>query len=134
MGARYYDGEIGKFISADPVFLGLGDQAAVQAGTGQKLQSVLSDPQGLNSYAYARNNPMRLVDPNGAWFKEVLTGQQSFASFAVELGDAGNALYSQSSVAAAAMDHPVATGAVMGAAAGLAYAAPAAICDSGSGL
>lgn len=53
-GARYYYSSIGRFISQDPAFLKL-DQLDIQ----------LSDPQSWNSYAYARNNPLALVDPDG---------------------------------------------------------------------
>ncbi|TCP25125.1 RHS repeat-associated protein [Tenacibaculum skagerrakense] len=51
-GQRYYAGNIGRFISQDPV--ALFDPGAF-----------LSDPQQLNSYTYARNNPVIFVDPNG---------------------------------------------------------------------
>ena len=44
-GARYYDPEIGRFISADTI---------VQAPY---------DPQSLNRYSYCRNNPINYVDP-----------------------------------------------------------------------
>jgi RHS repeat-associated protein len=46
-GARYYDPRVGRFGTADTV-----------------LPDVY-DPQQLNRYAYARNNPIRLVDPDG---------------------------------------------------------------------
>ena len=45
--ARYYDPEIGRFISADSVLGKLGN------------------PQSLNKYAYTLDNPYRYVDPNG---------------------------------------------------------------------
>jgi RHS repeat-associated protein len=45
---RWYDPTIGRFISADQ-----------DAGE-------VSDPQSLNRYVYAFNNPARYVDPNGA--------------------------------------------------------------------
>jgi len=46
-GARYLDNEIGRFISMDPWN---GDQ---------------SNPQTLNKYSYALNNPVIIVDPTG---------------------------------------------------------------------
>lgn len=46
-GARYYDPSIGRFLSPD------------------KTIPRLDDPQSLNSYAYARNNPLSRIDPNG---------------------------------------------------------------------
>jgi hypothetical protein len=51
MGARYMDPQIGRFVTPD---------AYVQDST---------DPQFLNRYAYARNNPIKFTDPTGnfAW-------------------------------------------------------------------
>jgi RHS repeat-associated protein len=46
-GARYYDPQIGRFISADTI---------VQAPY---------DPQSLNRYSYCRNNPVKYIDPSG---------------------------------------------------------------------
>ena len=46
-GARYYHPVIGRFISADT------------------FVPQPYDPQSLNRYSYARNNPMKLVDPTG---------------------------------------------------------------------
>ncbi|MEK7564320.1 MAG: FG-GAP-like repeat-containing protein [Patescibacteria group bacterium] len=59
LNARYYNSQTGKFISQDPVFLGL--------GVDPRTQEALRDPQSLNSYSYARNNPITLSDPNGEW-------------------------------------------------------------------
>ncbi|MDP2932874.1 MAG: RHS repeat-associated core domain-containing protein, partial [bacterium] len=50
-GARYYDPQIGRFITADPT-----------------IQQPY-DPQDLNRFAYCRNNPINLIDPNGLGFK-----------------------------------------------------------------
>jgi RHS repeat-associated protein len=47
---RYYSSTMGRFTSPDPVSL-----------TSQRK----TDPQRLNLYAYARNNPVLLTDPNG---------------------------------------------------------------------
>ncbi|WP_424210900.1 polymorphic toxin-type HINT domain-containing protein [Streptomyces sp. BI20] len=46
LGARLYDPEVGRFLSADPVL-------------------DLLDPMQSNGYAYAHNNPVTLADPTG---------------------------------------------------------------------
>ncbi|MBU7027823.1 MAG: hypothetical protein HXS48_12880, partial [Theionarchaea archaeon] len=46
-GARYYDPEIGRFITRDP------------------LGGVTLKPQSLNRYTYCVNNPLKYVDPTG---------------------------------------------------------------------
>jgi RHS repeat-associated protein len=48
-GARYYSGGLGRFMSAD----------------GPLVDQDESDPQSWNLYTYARNNPLRFVDPTG---------------------------------------------------------------------
>ncbi len=48
MQARYYDPVIGRFLSIDPVTF-------LQTGA----------PQQFNRYAYANNDPVNLIDPNG---------------------------------------------------------------------
>jgi RHS repeat-associated protein len=47
MGWRHYDPAYGRFLEPDP------------------LIAAPLDPQALNRYAYARDNPVNLVDPNG---------------------------------------------------------------------
>ena len=49
-GARYYGSNMGRFMSADPLYI---------------EAKRLADPQKLNLYAYARNNPLKFVDPTG---------------------------------------------------------------------
>jgi len=50
--ARYYDPDLGRFVSKDPVLGSLGI------------------PQTLNRYAYVVNNPLKYTDPTGEfWFK-----------------------------------------------------------------
>lgn len=49
-GARYYGSKIGRFTTTDPVYT---------------WRENLVDPQRWNRYAYARNNPLRYVDPDG---------------------------------------------------------------------
>jgi RHS repeat-associated protein len=49
-GARYYGNGLGRFTTADPLML-------------QKQK--FTDPQQWNMYQYARDNPLRFVDPTG---------------------------------------------------------------------
>ena len=49
-GARYYDPELARFISPDPIVPSPGD------------------PQTLNRYSYVRNNPVKYIDPSGMSF------------------------------------------------------------------
>ena len=65
MGARYYDGQTGRFTSQDPVSLALGDWKTVQDKTGNKLGFYIQNPQTHNSYSYAFNNPINYTDSNG---------------------------------------------------------------------
>ncbi len=65
--ARYYDPALGRFASAD------------------SLVPDPADPQALNRYAYARNNPLRYTDPAGHWFWNIVAAAtqavaQDFAS------------------------------------------------------
>jgi len=54
--ARYYDPQLGRFTQPDTI---------VQAP---------GDPQSLNRYAYARNNPVKYVDPTGYGFWDWING------------------------------------------------------------
>jgi len=49
-GARYYDPELARFISPDPIVPSPGD------------------PQSLNRYSYVLNNPVKYIDPTGLSF------------------------------------------------------------------
>ena len=52
--ARYMDPIRGQFLSAEPIFLSLGNADQVTQLSGQNQQSYLSDPQQLNSYTGRR--------------------------------------------------------------------------------
>ena len=49
-GARYMSSAQGRFTSPDPLYF---------------QKEMLTDPQRFNLYAYARNNPLRFMDPSG---------------------------------------------------------------------
>jgi RHS repeat-associated protein len=48
MNGRVYDPQLGRFMSADPLYVG-----------------DLANPQSLNPYGYVRNRPLSFVDPSG---------------------------------------------------------------------
>lgn len=59
-GARYYNQGIGRWISQDPA-------------SKDSPEQFLKDPQQLNYYSYARNNPLGFVDPTGEdiyWYSD----------------------------------------------------------------
>ncbi|MGB0757447.1 MAG: RHS repeat-associated core domain-containing protein [Patescibacteria group bacterium] len=72
MNARYQNPSIGRFISQDPVHLAVGNRAAVERMTGGSFEVHLADPQSLNSYSYARNNPLKHVDVTGEYWETVV--------------------------------------------------------------
>ena len=47
---RYHASSLGRFMTPDPVGI---------------MKQKLIDPQQWNMYSYARNNPLRFVDPTG---------------------------------------------------------------------
>lgn len=63
--SRYYDQNIGRFTTQDPLFQAIGDEKKVKEITGQTQQELLANPQRLNSYSYALNNPIRSIDSTG---------------------------------------------------------------------
>jgi RHS repeat-associated protein len=66
-GARYYDPTIGRFISPDTI-----------------VQNP-ANPQTLNRYSYALNNPLRYIDPDGRqgydWYTAMVTLAQQRPDF-----------------------------------------------------
>ena len=62
-GARYYDPQIGRFITADPVI------------------PAPFYPQSLNRYSYCYNNPLKYTDPTGHWpdwLDDIIDGVKDF--------------------------------------------------------
>ncbi|WP_163506826.1 RHS repeat-associated core domain-containing protein [Fodinicola acaciae] len=65
LGAREYDPTIGRFISVDP-----------------KVD--YQQPDTLNAYSYANNNPVTFTDPDGtSWFSDIITSVKSVAQTVV---------------------------------------------------
>ena len=78
-GARYYDSEIGRFVSVDPVVI-------------NPSLWLMIDPQSLNAYTYARNNPIKFVDRDGKVAETVWDGANVIADFGAVVYEAGQAL------------------------------------------
>lgn len=57
-GARYMDAMAGRFISPDVI-------GPIDPRIGQVNQKMLRNPQLLNRYTYALNNPYKFMDPDG---------------------------------------------------------------------
>ena len=58
--ARYYSGPQGRFTSPDPLNI-----PALQRLDPRKFADIIADPQNWNGYTYARNNPLKNIDPDG---------------------------------------------------------------------
>ena len=79
-GARYFSGALGRFTGADNPF----------------ADQYTTDPQSWNLYTYARNNPLRYVDPNGQSWRDVVNGAVNAikSNFVLGIGrDTGNQDY-----------------------------------------
>jgi RHS repeat-associated protein len=88
MGGRYYNPQIGRFLSIDP------------------KEADPSDVHGINRYAYANNNPNRFVDPDGHSPVDVLF-------FAIDAGRLAHAIYTGGDVKGAAIDLAFSTAGVL---------------------
>jgi RHS repeat-associated protein len=63
--ARYYEPALGRFLSEDPAFLAVGNPQSLRQITKLDLQEYLANPQHMNSYSYAFNNPLAYTDEGG---------------------------------------------------------------------
>jgi RHS repeat-associated protein len=68
-GARYYSGAQGRFTSVDPIGI---------------MKQKLMDPQQWNSYGYARNNPLKFMDPTGMYVVDCAGGDRNCNNAAIE--------------------------------------------------
>jgi RHS repeat-associated protein len=89
MIARYQNGKTGKFLSIDPVYNAVGNEGLLQEKTGLSLQKYLENPQGLNSYSYTVNNPLKHVDPTGERVELWSRGLNNMQYRGVDFGQAG---------------------------------------------
>jgi RHS repeat-associated protein len=112
--ARYYDPRIGRFMSVDPVFQAVGNPEEIKKLANVGVERLLMDPQAMNSYNYARSNPIRYSDPEGLWIREFATGQQSWSDLQLEVGQATQQMTQDSMLWNAAVSHPYTTGAATG--------------------
>ncbi len=74
-GARYYDAERGVFLSEDPVFLSLGSTKFEK-----EQKQGIKDPQIINSFNYARSNPITYKDPDGNQAQAIITALPALSS------------------------------------------------------
>jgi RHS repeat-associated protein len=95
--ARYLSNQNKIFLSEDPMAL-----------EGFASEKFLLDPQAQNSYAYARNNPVNFVDPDGKWWAEFFSGKQSWGGdngLQMEIGQAAMYLSDNSRAWKNSMDY-----------------------------
>ncbi|MBX9906453.1 hypothetical protein K2X96_00975 [Patescibacteria group bacterium] len=90
LNARYYNGAQGQFMSQDPAFLDIGGPGFEQ-NYQRTLQQHLKNPQALNSYSYAHNNPITLKDPDGEVIPLILAGAWAAAEVGLSIYDGYNA-------------------------------------------
>jgi len=67
MQARFQDPNRGEFLSEDPVFIALGNPVQLQQLGQSNEAALLTNPQSLNAYGYAEDNPITNKDPNGRY-------------------------------------------------------------------
>jgi len=100
LNARYYDSGRGQFLSQDPVFW---------------AKQNLSDPQSINVYSYALDNPITRKDPSGLTsLYDVYSGKATWNDYQVDVGQGAMILSQQSPAWNFAISRPYTTGALVG--------------------
>ena len=67
-GGRYYDPDVGTFLTRDP-YTSLPNDIRSLGNNLQNQAALCKYPQRFNQYVYALNNPLRYNDPTGFWFE-----------------------------------------------------------------
>jgi RHS repeat-associated protein len=112
-GARYYASSMGRFMSPD-----------WSAQVVPVPYAKLGDPQSLNLYAYVRNNPLYMIDPDGhGWWKDFGNGLAD-STYRPLVQVAKHPIATAQGIGNAAM-HPIATGGAIGHAIGSTISAAA---------
>src|SRR5262249_23300007 len=83
----------GQFLSEHPTFLAIGAPAKLRALSQDDQQQFLSDPQQLNSYNYARGNPIMYSDKTGNSALSEISDVLEIASYLKLTSDVSNSGY-----------------------------------------
>jgi RHS repeat-associated protein len=86
LNARYYNSKVGQFVSQDPAFLDIG-ASTFEKDYSRKLEHHLMNPQALNSYSYALNNPIRYKDSEGEVVPIIIAGALVLTEIGLSLYD-----------------------------------------------
>jgi hypothetical protein len=91
------------------VFLSVGDEQKLKEKTQRSLEDYLSDPQGLNSYSYAKNNPLVFKDSSGKYIEIGVSGTYLGWSGAagVRISTKGVNVFAAGGAGVGASGHPV---------------------------
>ena len=98
--ARYLDVTLGRFLAPDPV-------GPVDSNTGKISDTVLTEPQRLNGYAYAGNNPLSRIDPAGKQYVALVAPFAEYAAMFPPYGDIAAAAIMAGALAADLYNHPL---------------------------